>query len=135
MMQSDDLYKEWLELKAAEAEAVDKRREIEDRLCKIHGILTTDKGTKSYDMEQGKTLYEVKITCRQDSKVDSDAVQEIAQEEGIPNKVLQDLFRWKPEVNATKWKAASKEITGKLAKAITVKPGRPSFKISIIEEK
>jgi hypothetical protein len=46
---------------------------------------------------------------------------------------LATLFRWKPEINMTLWKAADVSITKSLAGAITSKPGRPSFKITIKE--
>lgn len=71
----------------------------------------------------------MKVTCRIDRKVDADMVQELAAEHGL-SEHLASLFRWKPELNMSAWKAADESITRPLAGAITAKPGRPSFTIT-----
>ena len=74
----------------------------------------------------------LKIAGRIDRKIDSDKLQELALEAGLSDH-LPNLFRWKPEINMSVWKAADESIRRPLAGAITVKPGRPSFKITFKE--
>lgn len=123
------LVKEWLESKAAEAQAVKRRREIEDQLKALTNIPEDLDGTKTLDVPG----YVVKVTGRIDRKVDADLVQEIAAEHGLVAH-LSTLFRWKPELNMTAWKAADESITRQLSAAITAKPGRPSFAITTKEK-
>jgi len=63
-------------------------------------------------------------------KVDSDMLQEIAAESGLSDH-LPNLFRWSAEVNQSQWKQCSESIRQALSAAITTKPGRPSFSISL----
>ena len=123
------LVKEWMESKAAEAQAVQRRREIEDQLKALANIPEDLDGTKTLDVPG----YVVKVTGRIDRKVDADLVQEIAAEHGL-DAHLSTLFRWKPELNMTAWKAADESITRQLSSAITAKPGRPSFAITTKEK-
>lgn len=85
-------------------------------------------GTTGFEAGQ----YALKITGRIDRKVDADKLQALAIEHGLTDQ-LSSLFRWKPEINMTAWKQASPEIVRPLADAITAKPGRPSFKVTIKE--
>lgn len=119
------LYQEWLEAKETERAAVERRRAIEDELRARFEVPETLEGTESID-DDGFT---VKIVGRIDRKVDADAVQELAAENGL-SEHLPRLFRWKPEINMAAWKAADESITRPLAGAITAKPGRPSFQIT-----
>ena len=105
----DDLAKNWLDAKSAEQTATDRRRELEDKLLLLAGI--------------------IKITGRMSRKVDADRIQDIAAEEGSTEH-LSSLFRWKPELNMTAWKNADKSITDPLLGGITTKPGRASFQIT-----
>lgn len=116
----------WLIAKQVEAEATANRREIEDQLAQLAKVRADLDGTET--VEAGH--YTVKIVGRIDRKVDSERLQEIAAEAGLTAH-LGDLFRWKPELNMAAWKAADESITRPLADAITAKPGRPSFKITI----
>lgn len=111
----DNLAALWLEAKQAENEWTERRRAIEDEM------LATDRG-------QWKG-YKVRITTRDNWKVDSDRLQEIAEERGLTAH-LGSLFKWKPEVNQTLWKAAAPAITDVLSEAITITPGRASFAIT-----
>lgn len=124
----DNLYQQWLELKAAEKSATDARRAIEDELISTLRI---------QEIEGVKTVkapgYKVKVTQRFNRSIDADLLQEVAAEHGIISH-LSDLFRWKPEINAKAWAAADYSITCPLLAAITTKPGRPSFSIEKIEE-
>ena len=119
------LHLQWLAAKEAEKLAVEKRRLIEDELVNSLKIDAAHEGVTSSTIEG----YQVKVTCRIDRKVDADLVQEIAAEHGL-SEHLSSLFRWKPELNMSAWKAADESITRLLAGAITAKPGRPSFTIT-----
>jgi hypothetical protein len=118
----------WLIAKQAEADAIANRRSIEDQLAKLANVSADLDGTETLEAGQ----YTVKIVGRIDRKVDADKLQEIAIEHGLMDH-LSSLFRWKPEINATAWKQADPAIVRPLADAITAKPGRPSFKITIKE--
>lgn len=114
----------WLAAKEAERQAIADRRRIEDRIKSLAGVAATLDGTETIDPDR----YTIKIVGRIDRKVDSDKLQEIAAEHGLADH-LSYLFRWKPEINMTAWKAANESITKPLSAAITAKPGRPSFTI------
>ena len=126
MMDLPTLAREWLAAKAAEAEAQAARRSIEDRMRSLIGIPETLEGVTKATPDG----YEIKVTGRIDRKVDSEKLHELAAEAGLSSH-LPHLFRWKPELNLTVWKATDKSITEALAGAITAKPGRPSFTITI----
>jgi hypothetical protein len=69
------------------------------------------------------------VEGRINRKVDADKLQAIAAEAGLTEH-LSSLFRWKPEIAMSAWKAASPNITTPLLDAITATPGRPSFTIT-----
>ena len=119
---------EWLRHKTAEEYAVVERRKIEDKIVKELALPESFESTETAE-PQG---FVVKISGRIDRKVDSEKLQMLATESGL-SEHLATLFRWKPEINMTLWKAADESITKPLAGAITAKPGRPSFKITIKE--
>ena len=116
----------WMQYKADEEKAQTERRKIEDQMVKLLAIPENFESTETAEPEG----FVVKVAGRIDRKVDGDKVQELAAEFGL-GEHLAKLFRWKPEINMTAWKAADATITGPLAGAITAKPGRPSFKITI----
>ncbi len=115
----------WVEAKQVEEEAIRQRRDVEDAITRMLNVSPALEGTSRFE-ESG---FDIRIVGRIDRKVDSDKVQEIAAEYGLTGH-LSYLFRWKPEINAAAWKAADESITGPLSRAITAKPGRPSFKIT-----
>ena len=119
------LYQQWLQAKETERQAVNARREVEDKLLADLALPTTFEGSKTIKDEG----YAVKVTARMSRKIDGDALQEIAAEHGI-SEHLGSLFRWKPDINARQWKAADESITRPLMDAITTTPGRPSFSIT-----
>ena len=120
------LYNQWLAAKEAERKAIEERRVIEDSLLNSLKINEALDGTETIK-EGGFT---VKITGRLTKKVDAEMIQELAAEAGVTEH-LGSLFRWTPEVNVKAWKAADETITAALAPAITIKPGRPSFSITL----
>jgi len=124
------LYEQWLEAKEAENIAKAKRMMIEDELKRELLINDQQEGSETHQCGE----FKVKVVSRLNKKIDADMLQQIAAEEGI-SEHLSSLFRWKPEINKKVWDNTSEEITSKLAGAITVMPGRPSFAISYLEEK
>ncbi len=118
------IYSDWIEAKATEKSAQDKRRAIEDVMISTLGVAESLDGTMTID-ELG---YKIKIVGRMNRKVDGDKLQEVARDAGF-EELLPTLFRWKPEINLATWKNTDPAITSVLAKAITVEPGRPSFTI------
>lgn len=119
---------EWVRIKASEERAVTERRKIEDQIVKLLVLPESFESTETAEPEG----FVVKIAGRIDRKVDAEKLQILASEAGLTDH-LSTLFRWKPEINMTLWKAADEIITRPLAAAITAKPGRPSFKIIIKE--
>ena len=119
------LYQQWLNAKQIEAAAVKTRRDIEDQLVKQFSIPENLEGTKNLEAES----FKIKIEGRINRKVNADKLQELAAEHGLTEH-LSSLFRWKPEINMTLWKAADASITTPLLDAITATPGRPSFTIT-----
>jgi hypothetical protein len=119
---------DWLSFKIDEEKATTERRKIEDQMVKLLAIPDNFEGTETAEPEG----FVVKVSGRIDRKVDSNKLQELALESGLSDQ-LPNLFRWKPEVNMAAWKAADKSITQLLAGAITAKPGRSTFKITVKE--
>jgi hypothetical protein len=119
---------EWVRIKASEERAVVERRKIEDLIVKELALPKSFESTETAEPDG----FTVKISGRIDRKVDAEKLQMLATESGLTEH-LSWLFRWKPEINMTLWRAADESITRHLASAITAKPGRPSFKITIKE--
>ena len=119
----------WQQAKMEETAATIRRRAVEDKM--LEAMQLDDAGEDTTTVKASHNI-EVKIVRRIDRKVDADRLQELAIEHGLTDQ-LSSLFRWKPEINMTAWKQASPEIVRPLADAITAKPGRPSFKVTIKE--
>jgi len=114
----------WQAFKDAEREAQECRRNLEDEIAKLLAIPADLDGTVTHG--------DLKITGRIDRKVDADLLQQLALDAGLTDHLSQ-LFRWKPEINRKAWDHADESITRPLARAITSKPGRPSF--ALVEKK
>jgi hypothetical protein len=117
----------WMAYKQAEANAVQARREVEDKLLQALQIGALE-GTETIKHDG----FIIKMVGRIDKKVDTAKLQELAAEAGLSDH-LGSLFRWKPEINATAWKQADNSITTPLLGAITSTPGRTSFSITFKE--
>jgi hypothetical protein len=122
---SVSIYQQWLNAKAIETAAIKTRRDLEDAMVKSLGIAENLDGTVNVDAD----TYKIKIEGRINRKVNGDKLQELAAENGLTEH-LSSLFRWKPEISMTAWKAADVSITAPLLDAITATPGRPSFTIT-----
>ena len=114
----------WIEAKAAEAKAVEARRQLEDEMTKALDIGVLE-GTETFKHDG----YIIKMVGRIDRKVDSAKLQDVAAAHNLTEH-LSTLFRWKPEINASAWKNTSPAITDCLLDAITSTPGRTSFTIT-----
>lgn len=123
-----ELSAQWLAAKEAEREAIEVRRAIEDQMLEALRVSQALDGTENYESEG----YKVKVVGRLNRKIDAEKLQELAIENGVYEH-LQNLFRWKPEINAKAWNAADPSITNPLLGAITTTPGRPSFTITVVE--
>lgn len=122
-----DIYSDWIIFKEVERDAIERRRQIEDKILSQIGA-SNDEGTRTVNVF-GNGIYQVKLVTRFTRKIDADLLQEIAAEHDL-SAHLTTLFRWKPEINAKAWDKASDEITKPLLGAITTTPGRPSFTIT-----
>lgn len=129
MTNEQSLAQQWEVAKSTEAEWTQRRRKVEDQLVKLLQISETLDGTKNFEFGE----YKVKIEGRITKKVNSDKLQELAAEAGLEDH-LSSLFRWKPEINATAWKATDPALTNHLLGAITSTPGRPSFSVTLIKK-
>ena len=119
------IYQQWLTAKSMEAAFIKARRDIEDALVAELDVPANLDGT----MKREVPGYNVKVEGRINRKVDAEKLQLLAAEHGLTEH-LSSLFRWKPELALTAWKAASPNITTPLLDAITATPGRPSFTIT-----
>lgn len=129
-MTTNELAAEWIAAKDAEKAAVERRRAIEDHFALIMELAPDLDGT--VNLKDAKAQYAIEAVGRLTRKVDSKKLQELAAEAGLTDH-LSSLFRWKPEIEMKAWKACDPTITGALADAITVTPGRPSFSITVKE--
>lgn len=119
------LFQRWLDAKKLEAAAVTERRELEDQMSVQFAIPKDLDGTIKQELDG----YTIRMEGRMNKKIDADKLQMLAAEAGI-SEHLSSLFRWKPEINAKAWGAASSVVTGPLLGAITSTPGRPTFTIT-----
>ena len=129
MNEIETLAKEWTIAKMEESAATNYRRQIEDKLVKHFKVPENFEGTQNREVGQ----YVVKVEGRMNRKVNADKLQELAAAHGLEEH-LNSLFRWKPEIAATAWKATNESITKLLLGAITTTPGRPTFTITMIGE-
>lgn len=128
MTNLSDLARQWLKAKTAEGAATTARRALEDQMRSLIGVADNLEGVEKATPDG----FEIKVTGRITRKIDADKLQELAAEAGLSDH-LSSLFRWKPEINLSVWKATDKAITTPLAPAITAEPGRLSFSITAKE--
>ena len=116
---------EWIEAKAAERKAVERRRLLEDHIASLLGVPESLEGTETTVTDGG---HRIKLVGRMSRKVDRYTLEDIAEQYGLEAQ-LDQLFRWKPEVNVAAWKAAPESVTRLFLKSITTTPSRVSFSI------
>lgn len=125
MDELSEICQQWQLAKEREANAKMERIGLEARLVSIAGIPQDKEGTSTLNPDG----FVVKVTGNITRKVDGDLLQELAKENGLEAH-LPKLFRWKPEVNLSIWKAADKKITAPLAAAITSTAGKQTVNIT-----
>ena len=116
---------EWIEAKAAARKAVERRRALEDHIASLLGVPESLEGTETTVTDGG---YKIKLVGRMSRKVDRHTAEDIAEQYGLEAQ-LDNLFRWRPEINASGWKAAPDSVRRPFLNAITTTPSRVSFTI------
>lgn len=122
----DKLCQEWLDAKTHERAVIARRREIEDNLVEALRINDKSEGTKRIE----SSGYNIAVEFKVNRKVDGKKLIEVAAANGIGNDVLQQIFRWKPEINMRDWKSADRSIILALSNAVTTSEARPSVTIT-----
>jgi hypothetical protein len=128
-MKIETLARMWLEAKEQERHAQDARKEIESKL--LTAIGRSDDDMSSENVNKGG--FKIAITGRSTVRIDSETLQYLAAKADI-EPYLSSLFRWKPEMDKKAWKESPESVKSALSDAITIKPGRPGFKITKIEK-
>jgi hypothetical protein len=121
----EHLIQRWLQAKEAERAAIEARREAEDEMVEALRIDPTTEGTINRETD----CYKLKIEPRIDRKVDAGKLIDLAAENDL-NAHLETLFRWGADLNIAAWRNTDPFIKQALSGAITVRAGRPSFKIT-----
>jgi len=121
----EHLIQRWLDAKDTERRAVEARREAEDAMVEALRIDPTTEGTINRETEG----FKIKIEPRIDRKVDAGKLIDLAAEHDL-NAHLETLFRWGADLNIAAWRNTDPLIKQALSGAITVRAGRPSFKIT-----
>lgn len=122
----DKLCQEWLDAKMHERSVIARRREIEDSLVEALRINDKSEGTKRIE----SSGYNIAVEFKVNRKVDAKKLIEVAAANGIGNDILQQIFRWKPEINMRDWKSADRSIILALSNAVTTSEARPSVTIT-----
>lgn len=122
----DKLCQDWLDAKMHERAVTTRRREIEDSLVEALRINDKSEGTKRIE----SSGYNIAVEFKVNRKVDGKKLIEVAASNGIGNDILQQIFRWKPEINMRDWKSADRSIILALSNAVTTSEARPSVTIT-----
>ena len=120
-----DLYASWLEANAAETQALEARRAIEDTLIAELEIDPQLDGTVSGE-EDG---FKIKVVGRLTHKVDATEAMAVAKGHTDLVPYLETVFRWKPELAMAAWEQAPEHVRLAFSRAITTSAGRPSISI------
>ena len=116
---------EWRIAKQLEQEATRRRRGIEDGIKALINFDESREGNVVLPFEGGQ----VTITARLDRKVDGTLARQLAAKHHLED-WLDQLFRWKPELELRAWRKAPEHVTQAFAPAITTKPGRATFALA-----
>lgn len=116
----------WIKAKKTEADAVAVRRAIEDQLAEFLDLSPSSEGVKTALVGE----YTIKATQRITKKCDSAIIQKLAADNGIGYDIMQQLFRWKPELNQKAFNSAPANIIKIFTPAIIAQASRPTFQIS-----
>ena len=122
----DKLCQEWIDAKMHERSVIARRRAIEDNLIEALRINDKSEGTRKIE----SSGYNIAVEFKVNRKVDGKKLIEVAASNGIGNDILQQIFRWKPEINMRDWKSADRSIILALSNAVTTSEARPSVTIT-----
>ncbi len=117
----------WIEAKAAETAAVERRREIDARIAGL--MLVKDEGTSSAPFG----CFRVSVTAKLTRTLDSSAVQNSWND--LPE-LAHDAFRWKPELDMKHYRAlesANPAVFALVSRFVTAKPATPTVKVELVE--
>lgn len=117
------------EAKQQEAAARERRMELEAQLAEAIGVPDDWEGSKTRQAEG----YKVVCTRKMNHRIDADKLKQIAMDNFL-GMVVEQCFRWKPEIIKREWDAESEEHKRLFAPAITTTPGKVSFSVEKIEE-
>lgn len=118
----------WLDAKAAEQAAIERRREIDARIACL--MLVKDEGTSSDTFG----AFKVSVTNKLTRTLDGEAVREHWNE--LPE-LARDAFRWKPELDMKHYRAlesANPAVFATVSRFVTAKPATPAVKVERVEE-
>ena len=115
------------DLKAQEDELKAKRIKAETWLMEQLAIDPTDKKVQTFENETFKVSFKKNV----DTKVDYDKLIEIKSEHKDID--ITQLFRFKAEVAAKNYNAASEDVKAILAPALTTKANKPQIEITYKE--
>lgn len=127
-MEINDLIIKLHEAKAEEAKWKAYRTELEEELADAIRVPDDWEGSKT------RKMGEFKVQCRRvmNRRIDGDMLRDIAMEHML-GMVVEQCFRWKPELVKSEWDAETEEHRKIFAPAIITTPGKVSFKIERIE--
>ena len=125
-LKSNILQQAWIRAKKQEDLARDIRLEIEAELVNLQDVSPDHEGTLD--------IGSLKVSYSLTKKVNKQTLLTVAAAAGIDDDRLEELFRWKPEIDAKAWKKASQVEKDVLTKAIESKPAKPSFKANNSQE-
>jgi hypothetical protein len=109
----------WQLAKDAEDAAKDARLTAELQIIAALGKPDNFKGTAHLDG--------VSVSFGESVKVDAAAMRSLVEDHLLSPETIDELIRWKPELNAKAWKEAPDEIKRPLYPALEIKPSKPSF--------
>lgn len=126
-MTMQDLAAAWIDAKAAETAAIERRREIDAEIASL--MLVKDEGTSSAPFG----CFKVSVTAKLTRTLDSSAVQNAWND--LPE-LARDAFRWKPELDIKHYRAlesANPAVFAQVSRFVTAKPATPAVKVELVE--
>jgi hypothetical protein len=120
----EELSQAWLKAKAAEEEAKAARVAVEEKIEEALQIPESFEGSKTHEIEN----FKLRVSRKNSQKIDSKKLVEIATQKKL-EPLLQELFRWKPEIKKKDWDRAKAEVRLAFSEAITTTPGKVSIRV------
>ena len=117
----EELARQWLECKRAEAAARDKRLDVEAQILAL--LPAREEGTQRHTLDDGlQIIIEGRLTRTVDAaRLKSDWTKLCP--------AVQAAFNWKPEVSVSAWRQLGNEDAQQAARYVTTKPAKPGVKV------